>query len=141
MNFLKAISEGKLAKVKEVIQAGVSPDGENPEAWTPLMVAVENEQLEIIDFLLGAGANINKPDQFGQTPLHIAVDLSIDTVIQTNGNQGEENTEIISYLIEKGANLNAKENRGKTPLDIAKSYQSQKVIRLLEGFEPSGGLP
>jgi ankyrin repeat protein len=131
---IHAIANGNLEEVRKLLEAGASPDGVDPERWTPLMIAAEHENFEAINILLSFGADINKSDNYGQTPLYIAVDISIDGTIQSGGKQGDEPTETILYLLEHGADLDAKNHNGKTPLDLAQSYQSQKIIKFLSEY-------
>ena len=42
--------------------------------WTPLHFAAGNEQLECVILLLKAGADVDPEDDYGQTPIMLAVD-------------------------------------------------------------------
>jgi ankyrin repeat protein len=101
---------------------------------TVALVKLENEQLEVVKFLLRNGADINFKSFEEWTPLHVAVDISIDGTIQAGGSLGEEPTELIKYLLDNGADKNALECNGKTPIDIAKDYNSKKIINFLESY-------
>ncbi|WP_397356670.1 hypothetical protein [Paenibacillus sp. N3.4] len=70
----------------------------------------------------------------GWTPLHVAVDISLDGTIQSGGSPGEEPTEVIKYLLDNGADITILECNGKTPIDIAKDNNSQKIINFLENY-------
>jgi hypothetical protein len=54
------------------------------------MQAVEMENPAITQLLLHRGADVDRLGDHGYTPLHIAVDSSIDGTIQTGGHAGEE---------------------------------------------------
>ena len=43
--------------------------------WTPLLVAVANLDFEIVELLLTAGSDVNKAENDGNTPLHVAASL------------------------------------------------------------------
>jgi len=67
--------------------------------------AVRSENLEKIQSHLDQGANVNKANTEGKTPLHIASE---------DGSKGAA-----GMLIAKGANVNAKDKQGRTPLHLA----------------------
>ncbi|MCU7861451.1 MAG: ankyrin repeat domain-containing protein [Candidatus Thiodiazotropha sp. (ex Lucinoma kastoroae)] len=107
---------------------------------TPLLHAVESENIRLIELLVGLGADINKKGHEGFTPLHLAVDISIDGTIQTGGKPGgkpgDEPLAIISFLISNGADVTSKTDKGDTPIDIAKAYRAHKVIEYLNEAKP-----
>jgi ankyrin repeat protein len=71
--------------------------------------------MDIVEYLVGKGADINAKDNGGETPLHFAVSY--------------DNLEIIKYLIKKRANVNIKDNGGKTPLDYVEDAEIIKFLR------------
>lgn len=66
---------------------------------------------------LNEGADINKKNGQGQTPLHIAA---------RNGSKN-----VAEVLIERGAKVGAKDNEGRTPLHLASENGHAPVIDLL----------
>jgi ankyrin repeat protein len=102
--------------------------------FTPLMLATEFENDEIILLLLSHGAEINKENEHGETALHLAVDIAIDGTHQTGGNPGDEPTSYIKILLDHGADINHKNKKGETPLDWAYAYQSNKIINFLKQY-------
>ena len=99
--------------------------------YTALMQATEMENIEIAELLIFKGAVINGQGYEGATPLHIAVDISIDGTIQNGGELGEEPIGFISFLLKNGADQSIKDKNGKTALDWAISYKPKKIIGLL----------
>lgn len=71
-----------------------------------------------IEWLLEQGANINKKNKAGLTPLMCAVT--------------HNNIDAIKVLLAHGANLHVKENNGITALDIATINKNREAIALLE---------
>ncbi|MEM2677506.1 MAG: ankyrin repeat domain-containing protein, partial [Thermofilaceae archaeon] len=67
--------------------------------------AAEEGDLQRVKKLVENGANVNAKDEYGSTPLYLAV---------LNGH-----LELARFLVEKGANVNAKDIVGWTPLHIA----------------------
>jgi ankyrin repeat protein len=106
--------------VKSLLKAGADPNihsrTEEPvnDNRTPLILAIQNGNKEIIKRLLAAGANVNDTTSKGYTPLY--------AVAATYGN----NKEITLMLLEAGANQNTKINN-KTALEYHKAiYESNK---------------
>jgi len=67
--------------------------------------ACRNGDIKVVMDLIDKGADVNASNNWGNTPLHYALD---------NGH-----TEVAMALIDKGADLNARNNDGYTPLHIA----------------------
>ena len=85
---------------------------------TPLMVAVEKEQLGAVRFLLNQGADVNLKDDYGFTALHVAAVSSM--------------YEVVICLVENGADVNAVNLRDVTPLMMACDDDStMDVVRYL----------
>ncbi len=74
---------------------------------------------EIAQALVRAGAAINAPDAAGNTPLHIAV-------------EDEEGIDVAEMLIDLGADVNALNADGATPLDIAEARDNEDTIEMLQ---------
>jgi ankyrin repeat protein len=106
--------------------------------------------------LLSNGVNINKRDENGQTPLHLAVnkislyleilfknstnadpnigDKNGDTSLHLAVRNYKERKDILAiyHLIEHGADINKANNAGETPLSIAKDSNKPKLVELIE---------
>lgn len=86
------------------------------DGYTPLMMIVVNpnitnfEKTVVIDRLIEMGCDVNKPNDFGETALMMAVKRN--------------NRKMMEYLLENGANPNISDNLGVTPLMIA-TFNSQ----------------
>jgi len=106
--------------VKSLLKFGANPNihsrGQEStnDTRTPLILAIQNGNKEIIKALLAAGANVNDTTSKGYTPLY--------AVAATYYN----NKEIILMLLEAGANQNVKINN-QTALEYHKEiYESNK---------------
>lgn len=103
---------------------------------------------ELISLLKTKGISINETDNFGNTPLHIAIMLREKKYARALINQGANlNTkniaalsplhiaaflndeEVIKDLLAKGAEINLKGNSGYTPLHIAALMNNIEVAR------------
>ena len=109
------------------------------EGRTPLHLAIQYSQTDMILALINKGADVNAPDNKGRTPLHYnrsnrAISLALienGALVNATDNEGmtplhyaaatrdadEDNQTLV--LIEAGANVNATNNEGITPLHYA----------------------
>ena len=72
--------------------------------FTLLHYAAKENRLEVIEYLVSSGCDINAVDDEGQTPLHKSTMFG--------------HTESVKLLIGKGANVNQIDNNGNTPLHV-----------------------
>jgi uncharacterized protein len=73
---LYAAREGCVACAQHLIAAGADPDVDDPERMTPLTLALFNLHFEFAAFMIDAGADVDKWDLFGRSPLYMAADVS-----------------------------------------------------------------
>src|SRR5512133_566876 len=85
----------------------------------PIHSAVASKQIEVVEFLLKNGAEINPRQQGGLTPLHLAVQ---------NGHAA-----MVKLLVEHGADKIAKTDSGKTPADLAREKKFDQIADFLDG--------
>ena len=89
------------------------------EMPTSLHLASARGHIEIVEFLLKIGVDVNLPIHAnGFTPLHYAALF-------------EDNVEIVIKLLEMGAQVNTVNNLGSTPLHIACAYQKVSIAKVL----------
>lgn len=93
----------------------------------PLHLAVEAQNIPMIQALFNLGADIDARDANGWTPLHRAVDIDLDTASQTTGLQAGNFLRALSFataeaLIALGADDAARDAADRTPRDMAASY-------------------
>jgi len=103
----EAISENDLETTQLLLARGEDVNGtdKNYDNITPLFVAVERGNLEIVRLLLEHRANVNAVNDVGETAMHAAAYRGANSVVQ--------------YLYDKGANLDVVAKDGRTPLIIA----------------------
>ena len=90
--------------------------------WTLLHAASENQNLTMIEALAKAGADLNVRNHQGWTPLHLAVDIDIDSVSQSRGDMDHLPFQTVRLLLSLGADPTVRDERGKTPRDVAAAY-------------------
>ena len=90
---------------------------EDTDSGGNLHLAVLQGNINAVQQLIESGANINKRDQFGSTPLIIAVTFGRD--------------EIASMLLNAGADINVTNNEGSTPLHLAALFGRTEIVKTL----------
>lgn len=90
---------------------------------TPLHWAARSGRLEVVQFLVENGSNIEATTFLGTTPLTLACDSDFS----------DELVKVISYLLEKGANVNHKESADQSSAlhFAAQRKNSLKIVELL----------
>lgn len=73
---LYAAREGCVECARKLVAAGADPDLTDPERVTPLVMALLNLHYDFAVYMIEAGANVDKWDLFGRTPLYMAADTS-----------------------------------------------------------------
>ncbi|CAI9744076.1 serine/threonine-protein phosphatase 6 regulatory ankyrin repeat subunit B-like isoform X4 [Octopus vulgaris] len=89
--------------------------------WTALHYAVEKHKTDVVASLVSSGANVNKQDSGGNTPLHLAVLKNYEDVVKVLLNSKENNN----------LQVNQRNNFSATALHLACWYGSKDVVELL----------
>jgi ankyrin repeat protein len=84
----------------------------------PISVAAVRGDLDELNALLDAGANVNAIGERGNTPLHEAV--------------GQNHLETVKTLLSRGAVTEIRNRDGKTALDVARILDHKEVAALLQ---------
>ncbi|CAM4622586.1 unnamed protein product [Lepidochelys kempii] len=121
--FLAACAGGELGEARAMLRGG--PGGERPvpglvngtnaDGISALHQACIDENLEVVQFLVENGANVNQADNEGWTPLHVAASCGYK--------------EIAQYLLAHGAQVAAVNSDGEIPLDIAEDDGMEALLR------------
>lgn len=149
--------EGKVEQVQQLLFSRVDPNcegvlcnGGNPQ--TPLFYASTNgrKDVAIHKLLLNAGAEPNKADDFGQTPLdraafwgnkdvvHLLLYVGADpnkanifgeTPLEQASIGGKP--DVVKLLLDAGADPNKANNDERTPLYWASTYGHKEVVEML----------
>jgi ankyrin repeat protein len=145
---LYAARENCVVCVDVLLKSHADIDLADPDGVSPLLLAIMNANWDLAKQLIGAGADVNQWDIFGEAPLLTAVDLrsrvdggraSIDPLNTTRG------LAIVNLLLERGADPNmqlffkpanvrgagATFTRGATPLIRAATNGDLEVVKIL----------
>lgn len=151
------------ATVKILLALGIDPELRDGNGNTPLLYASENGRYEIIEFLIGYGANINAVNEIGQSALHHAVKQDSLEILKLIVNSGANKTKvdsngynilhtaamhtnnpfIINYLVNDlkfNVNSKTKDNFKNTPLILSAVHNSRVGIMrqlLTNGADPN----
>jgi len=129
----RACIENNTELARNILDKGINPNIKNQIGWTPLLLAVEHSNIDMVNLLLCNGADINFQtfgDFFGWSALHHAVSLYGESL--TEGQFDESISDLIVLLLEKGANADLKDKLEKSPRDYAKMCNSEGLIKILE---------
>lgn len=129
-------------------KAGV--DFKCSDETTPLILATQHVNCDIVSKLLQEGANVNATDKQGYSPLIVAVLQGSSKIVsallkagastETSTNDGYNplliasangRAEIVSMLIGAGANVNAVDQSGQSPLHKAMEIGCEETMSLL----------
>jgi ankyrin repeat protein len=129
-----------LSGIRQWLERGGTADwNDNPSGWSFFHFAAEDSDIEAIEYLFALGCDINAHDQYGQTPLHLAIDADIDG---SNQNGGPIDFQPTRRLIELGADLTIQDKEGKTPLDwvdVYGKYARASFDKMLSEISPMPG--
>ncbi|NCA70072.1 MAG: ankyrin repeat domain-containing protein [Sphingobacteriia bacterium] len=142
-----AARAGRVAIARELALHGASVDAMNTSGETPLQMALANGRTQVaqmlvdqgarlepqsmlielarsgrldrdvLNFLLSAGASLDRPDTAGDAPLHVAI--------------ASGQLSATRRLIAAGANVNQPDGKGRLPLQIARESAPGRDARFI----------
>jgi ankyrin repeat protein len=110
----KTTHADNFATLNLLVEKGVDPNVIVYERDTTklMLVATNNDVAGVKSLIRLPGIDVNKPDKYGETPLHFTTDPNVTRI-----------------LVEAGANINAIDSNGNTPIMMA--GKSPDAIRYL----------
>jgi uncharacterized protein len=149
-----ACRRGDLAQVTQIYES--YPDAihaADSKGFTPLIIAVYNDQPPVVEWLLEKGADTNAQDLSGNTAL-MGVSFKgykelADMLLQAGANVNQRNSngataltfaatfghlQIAEMLLKNGADVTLTDARGKTPLDHAWIQENDNMVSLIERY-------
>jgi len=91
-----------------------------------LLSQLLGNQVDVAQLLIARGADVNRADKIGFTPLLYAASIDF-------GDSG-----MIDLLLKAGAHADARTKDGLTALDLARNYKHTHLIASLEAAAASG---
>ena len=119
--WLLSLQVGDVDKAKLLLAAGAYRDDYGHCGKTPLMYAIENNRVEILEWLIQAGFDIEATDEFAMTPLMMAAECGATDCVRILLDRGADpgkvnhcdyraikladNIEIVRMLVQAGEDL------------------------------------
>lgn len=117
IELVDAITNEDVVEVKRLVAKNMDLDCVNIMGETPLHIATEIGNLEIIEILIDAGASISFPTFSRETPMIMAIE---------NGN-----LQVVELLLRKGDNINGYGKYGFTLLQYATLKKQSAIMKFL----------
>ena len=131
---LYAAREGCVECARHLVAAGADRDLEDPERITPLNMALLNLHFEFAALMIKAGADVDKWDLFGRSPLYMAADVSS---LPTKGNgamavipsvDSVTALDVAKMLLDAGANPNLQLKRRPPYRDVPQDRGGDTIL-------------
>src|SRR5207237_4178538 len=131
---LYAAREGCVACARNLIAAGSDLDRDDPDRVTPLNMALLNLHFDFAAYMIEAGADLDKWDLFGRSPVYMAADVST-LPVKGNGamavipsEDSHTALDVARLLLEHGANPNIQLKRRPPYRAVTQDRGGDKVL-------------
>lgn len=121
---LYAAREGCTGCARALIEAGADPDLSDPERVSPLNMALLNLHFDVAAYMIEAGADLDRWDLFGRSPVYMAADVST-LPVKGNGamavipsEDAHTALDVARMMLEAGANPNLQLKRRPPYRDV-----------------------
>lgn len=122
MDILEVVARGDLPRIKEIVVQ--VPNSVNVHSkrtrWTPLLIAVRAQQLEIAETLLEHGADVHARSTEGKAAIAYAVDA--------------DNLAMVKVLLEGGARIDQVDPTGIDLRDYAEQQGRESIVAFIDSF-------
>ncbi|XP_034472717.1 myotrophin [Drosophila innubila] len=113
-NIIWTIKNGELDAVQTTFSNDTQKVNDEIKGRFPIHYAADFGQLNVLKFLIKLGADVNRKDKHGITPLLAAV--------------WEGHTNCVAYLLENGADKNGATPDGQSYVDVAEKDEIKKLL-------------
>ncbi len=149
---MQAAATGDIAAMR-TLPDGIDVDIVDENRDTPLTIAIKNKKSEVMQFLIGKGASVNRHSEYGRTPLMIAARFGTEEAVLKlleagafNGVNDKDEFDdctalmeaaesgygkAVAALLKSGARQNDKDKMGSTALMIAAKCGHKEVVEEL----------
>ncbi|AZL89601.1 ankyrin repeat protein [Megavirus baoshan] len=115
-------NDSKLPLVRLLVELKIDVNATNIYKFSALHFAVQNDNFEIVTYLLDNGANINHQDKYGMTSLMTVAELSIN----------DNKYDMVKLLLDRDACISIYNRHGSTIFDLIKGKNNNKIESLLK---------
>ncbi|KAG8762584.1 hypothetical protein FRC15_008436 [Serendipita sp. 397] len=85
-NIWVAASDGELERVQYLIEEeGISPNAPDPNTYTPMHAAASYGHINVLEYLVSKGGDVNITDEDGDTPLYTVESMEVAKWLVDNG--------------------------------------------------------
>ncbi len=131
---LYAAREGCVECARHLLAAGADPNLEDPERIAPLNMALLNLHFDFAAAMIAAGADVNRWDLYGRSPLYMAADVST-LPVKGNGAMAVIPSEdvltaldVARLLLAAGANPNLQLKRRPPYRDVPQDRGGDSIL-------------
>jgi hypothetical protein len=135
-SLINAIHVGRVSHVRRLINNGINIHTRDQNQNTPLHIAADEENFEIVQILVENGADVNSQNIYGATPYYLTHDVEIREYLVANGanpNIQPHTTMYINTVVENNIPLrNTKVNYRVVPTTesaiMTNIHQNQNMV-------------
>lgn len=133
---LYAAREGCIECARVLIAHGADPDLADPERVTPLVMAILNMHFDFAAFMIEAGADVDKWDLFGRSPLYMAADTNTLPVMGNGAmvvlpsEDAHSALDVARLLLEAGADPNVRLKRRPPYRNVPQDRAGDTILSL-----------
>ncbi len=117
-SLLESCRENDVSSVRRLISNCAGYNDAGSQGWTPLIVACYAGSLEVVKYLVELGADVNRPNRKGTTPLMYAKDAYFSGRCKN----------IFNILVKHGADLEHRDAAGKKLKEYVSTAQYEELL-------------